>query len=110
MPKKQVDKVLVLARREDLCNYAKRLATDLGFEAYGATNNEDGKALLEGKHTFCACVLGNVLVNDKRFAEELQESMRTFLGTRRSVTSEKHRCTTMPWTHGMLFLARLLPQ
>lgn len=76
MPKKQVDKVLVLARREDLCNYAKRLATDLGFEAYGALNNEEGKALLEGKHTFCACVLGNVLVNDQRFTEELKESMR----------------------------------
>lgn len=72
------DKVLVLARREDLKNYAMQVATGLGFEAYGALDNDEAKALLEDKkhqkHPFCACVLGNVFVNGKYFKNELQES------------------------------------
>lgn len=70
MPRR--DKLLILCRREDMKNYACKWAEELGFEAHGATNNEDGKALLD-KHKFVYCALGCVFVNDKYWEKELNE-------------------------------------
>ena len=86
MGKDKKQKVLVLARRQDLCNYAMKLASETcGFEAYGAITNAEGKELLE-KHSFVACCLGNVFNNDKYWLDELTE-MKALLEARQIPTT-----------------------
>ena len=66
-------RVLILCRRQDMMNYSMKWATEMGFEAYGAINNEDGIELLEKKAPFVYCALGCLFVNDTlRYAQELK--------------------------------------
>ena len=46
---------------------------DLGVEAYGAIDNPQGLELIRTKGPFAFCCLGCVFVNDKFWAQELNE-------------------------------------
>ena len=71
-PKDTKKRALVLARREDIKNYAVSLCSGEGYDATGCLENEEARKLLDSK-TFTVAILGNVFVNEKRFEGELEE-------------------------------------
>jgi hypothetical protein len=74
MPRKPKEKVLVLARYEDIGNYAVRRCSDIGIEADKAMTNEQAVELLANEKTiYFAAVFGNVFWNKDDYEEELAE-------------------------------------
>ena len=73
-PKPPKEKVLVLARFEQIANYAMMRIADLGMEADKAMTNEEADAFLEDPKThYIAAVLGNVFVNRPTNAGDLKQ-------------------------------------
>ena len=73
MPRKPKEKVLVLARYEDIGNYAVRRCSDIGIDADKAMTNEEAEKLLADEKTqYFAAVFGNVFWNKEDYGEELK--------------------------------------
>ena len=76
-PKPPKEKVLVLARYEDIGNYAVRRIGEIGMEADKAMTNEEADELLANPKThYIAAVLGNVFVNRADHKHELAAMKR----------------------------------
>jgi len=80
MPRKQ--RVLVLARREDLMRYAMKIVEEYdGFEAHGALTLEEAKRLIEESSgapgtPFVGCAIGNMLNNAEMWQAEKAETIK----------------------------------
>ena len=70
-------KILVLTRRQDMMNYSVNWATELGFEAHGAFEQEKQKDLIASKHKFDFCCFGCQFVNDKVRAQRARQAWAT---------------------------------